>query len=818
MCVKLSCLRRMAIAPKSSSKRNRNYLPQAPRKKNCLATEPPNVNASKRAPLFAWLWLCVVLLVVFDQVQFWRAPRLDTDVLALLPTDEQQPELQAATRQMLQQSNQGLVILVGAADWQQTQAAAALIVAELAKTPELLKVADSGEASLDRAIEFYRPWRDRLLSVEQKTWLRDAPEDEVASRALMQLYQLPGAGMGEWRSDPLGLWPAWWAERALASTARPREGQLWLNAAGKEWILLSFESQLPAFSASGAMPLTSALLNAEQAMLQVQPNAQLISAGVPLFAESAAAQGNQEMSTIGLGSLAAVLLLVWWTFRSMRPILLVGVSLLIGCAVALSVTALLFERVHLLTLVFGASLVGVAEDYGFHYFAARQGNAASARFKILRHLLPGMSLALLTSVVAYLALGIAPFPGLRQIALFSAVGLLAAFLTVLCWFPLLDRGALPKTRFAEKMAASLMHWPRMRANKWGVICLVIAIIFVGFGLVKLQSQDDIRQLYSAPKNLAAAQAQVAQMLNLPSPSQYFLISAKIPELVLQRDTTFKASLAPLLAKQTLVGINAVSDWLPSIAAQNESAALVAKAENTALKAVNANTGETLSRAEFSESALLPAQWLASPAAEISGAQWLGEIGGQYYAVMLVRGLDSNEIAEVARYANAQQGVRWVDRTADTSLLLARYRIKMAQLLLLGLALVSFLLWLRFRWHAWRAVMPTIVGALITLALFGWLGIPLQLFSVLALILLLGMGVDYGIFLTEHPGDGSAWLAVALAGVSTLLSFGLLALSATPALHAFGLTMLIGELSIWLLTPCFRPPAIPPATAKANPHA
>ncbi len=37
---------------------------------------------------------------------------------------------------------------------------------------------------------------------------------------------------------------------------------------------------------------------------------------------------------------------------------LVGLSLLIGTAVALSVTAALFGQVHLLTLVFGASLGG----------------------------------------------------------------------------------------------------------------------------------------------------------------------------------------------------------------------------------------------------------------------------------------------------------------------------------------------------------------------------------------------------------------------------------------------------------------------------
>jgi hypothetical protein len=85
------------------------------------------------------------------------------------------------------------------------------------------------------------------------------------------------------------------------------------------------------------------------------------------------------------------------------------------------------------------------------------------------------------------------------------------------------------------------------------------------------------------------------------------------------------------------------------------------------------------------------------------------------------------------------------------------------------------------------------------------------------VLLLGMGVDYGIFLLEHPGDGSAWLAVALAGVSTLLAFGLLALSATPALHAFGLTMLLGELSIWLITPFLRPRPTISSTSAAAMH-
>ena len=172
-------------------------------------------------------------------------------------------------------------------------------------------------------------------------------------------------------------------------------------------------------------------------------------------------------------------------------------------------------------------------------------------------------------------------------------------------------------------------------------------------------------------------------------------------------------------------------------------------------------------------------------------------------MLLLNGLSPTDLPALAQAGHALPGVRWVDKTAEYSGLLARYRIGMGWLLGLGYAAVLLALTWRFKRAAWRALLPTALGTLLVLACFGWLGIPLQLFTVLALVLLLGMGVDYGIFLLEHPGDGTAWLAVALAGVSTLLSFGLLALSSTPALHVFGLTMLIGEVLIWLLTPFFR---------------
>jgi len=134
------------------------------------------------------------------------------------------------------------------------------------------------------------------------------------------------------------------------------------------------------------------------------------------------------------------------------------------------------------------------------------------------------------------------------------------------------------------------------------------------------------------------------------------------------------------------------------------------------------------------------------------------------------------------------------------------------------ALVFAALSWRFGRRAWRALAPTALASALALALPALLGQPLQLFNVLALLLILGMGVDYGIFLLEQPQRKAIrpFLSISLAAASTLLAFGLLALSLTPALRAFGLTMLLGIGLAWLLTPYFMP-AFPDEHFSHGPH-
>jgi predicted exporter len=757
--------------------------------------------------LLALVWLAVTLLVAWHQVQFWRAGRLDNDVLALLPADEQAPRVSQAMRQLAEGASRQIVVMVGAADRAEAQAAARQFDAVWREHDKALATDATGAAGTPgrETLAALQPWRDRLLTDEQRQRLQNTPPAQLAEAALQSLYQ-PGAAprLADFASDPLGLWTGWWQAQGAATRARPVDGLTMLEADGLHWVLLQHATASAAFALDGKSPHADALKAAEAEARKLSPQLQVLKAGVPLHAEANAARANWEVNVIGWGSLAAIVLLVWTAFRSPRPVLLVALTLLVGTATALSVTAWLFGTVHLITLIFGASLVGVAEDFGIHWFATRSGHPAPSREALMRSLLPGLALALATSVLAYLVLGIAPFPGLRQMAVFSATGLTAAFLTMLCWFPLLDGGRVRDSRMALAIAGSLRSWPRWRWSKATTVIVAALAVLLLAGGWRLQANDDLRQLQSSPAELMQSQRRVAQLLGLPSPAQFILVQGRDAQQVLQREEALKPLLARLAGEGVVSGHLALSDWVPSLARQQADAALTARVESEVLARVSQALGENLRRPVYDAPALQPATWLQRPEAAPLRALWLPEGGNGAASVVLLQGLQPGSVARLDAALQGLEGVRWVDRTAQISALMARYRVAMSWLLVLGYALVLGALWLRFGRQAWRAWLPTLLATALTLALLGLMGERLQLFNVLALMLLLGIGVDYGIFLLEHRGDGHAWLAVVLGAASTLLSFGLLALSATPALRAFGLTMLFGTGLVWMISPLFRP--------------
>ncbi|PZR08922.1 MAG: hypothetical protein DI536_23835 [Archangium gephyra] len=737
-------------------------------------------------PRLTYAWSLIFALLVGHQIYLWRGGlQVETDLLELLPRSERDELAEVALRNLADSAAKQVVILITGKD---SRAEAERFNAAL--TTGLLKPVALPDAAGAQIIDALLPHRDRLLTDAQRRRLQTEPVEVQANKALLALQQPMSQRIGDFRDDPLQLFPEFLRESASRTKIRPVNGLLMAG----ESVLLRYEVIGSAMALDGEPRLKEALDTAKAA---VTPGTEVLVGGVPLFAEAASVRANAEVSTVGFGSLAAIVLIMFFAFRSPRPLLLVVLSVGSGVAAGLSACALIFGKVHLMTLVFGASLVGVAEDYGIHYFASRQARPNVDRHELLKHLTPGLFLALLTSVAGYVMLAITPMPGLRQVALFSGVGLVAAFLTVLAWFPFLDAGTVKQTRFANLWAASRAKWPALR----GVPMIVFIVVTLGLsavGIARLNPSDDVRGLQSSPPELLDAQKNIAIKIGLPSPAQFFLVRGADEGERLQNEEALRAKLDAFIAAEKLQGYDAVSNWVPSPKKQLENRALIRQTSTAVLTALKDELDEDIPP-PLETKPLEVSTLLSTSLGAAIRPLWLADAN-----VVMLHAPSREALAEFSKL-DELPGVHFVDRTGDISALMKRWRVGMTELLIGGYVVIFAALFFRFRRRAWRALLPTFIASSLALGIVGFLGEPLSLFHVLALWLLLAMGVDYGIFLLEHEAEqGEAWLAVGLGAVSTLLSFGLLAISSTQAIHAFGVTLGAGITIVWLMSPLFVP--------------
>jgi predicted exporter len=128
------------------------------------------------------------------------------------------------------------------------------------------------------------------------------------------------------------------------------------------------------------------------------------------------------------------------------------------------------------------------------------------------------------------------------------------------------------------------------------------------------------------------------------------------------------------------------------------------------------------------------------------------------------------------------------------------------LILVGLVLVFFVLFARYRrvGPSLAALTPALLAGGCAVGILAICGVKLNLLHAMSILLVLSMGVDFGVFLVESDRDDGnlapALLSILVSGLVTVLSFGLLAMSAQPALSAIGQITALGMLFAILLSP------------------
>jgi len=149
----------------------------------------------------------------------------------------------------------------------------------------------------------------------------------------------------------------------------------------------------------------------------------------------------------------------------------------------------------------------------------------------------------------------------------------------------------------------------------------------------------------------------------------------------------------------------------------------------------------------------------------------------------------------------QSDMRIFDKAAQVSTSLTTYRQNLFYLLAAAFVLVFLVLLVRYGIkQGVMGLLPIALSSMISLSLSqNFLG-QLNIFNLLALLLVLALAIDYVIFYQEHGLTPRTCLAIMLSAISSALVFGMLAFSSTPAVRSFGLTVMFGIIAIFILAP------------------
>ena len=151
-------------------------------------------------------------------------------------------------------------------------------------------------------------------------------------------------------------------------------------------------------------------------------------------------------------------------------------------------------------------------------------------------------------------------------------------------------------------------------------------------------------------------------------------------------------------------------------------------------------------------------------------------------------------AEMAKLAN-QQDIFWLDKRASLNHGFQMTRNQAAWLKVLSFVLAALLLrkWFNGK-TTLRLLLVPCVAIVLTVALCGWIGLPIGLFSMFGLLLVSAIGIDYAVYMqTVRAARFEKQFTLFLAATTTLISFALLGMSSTPAVAGFGLTVTLGVL-------------------------
>ena len=489
------------------------------------------------------------------------------------------------------------------------------------------------------------------------------------------------------------------------------------------------------------------------------------------------------MSVVSL-SLTAIFLML--AFRNLRIFYVIFIAVF-GFSVAFAGTLLCLNELNILTILISTSLIGLMFDYVLHWLSKNEGEAIRA--SSIKNMLKIFLLGLLITLSGYLAFTFSDLRLLKEVALFSAFALVAAFLASYFFMPLVFEGVkFYRSKVFDAFLTKFCKLSDMAARHLGLkflaISLILLAIFLGFDLKNLSKSENVKDYSNMPKSLLADSSYI---LSLTGNNQNTMIVTRSRGDILGGE---KSLLDELKKRNLIKDESSLSDMFLSKSEQNELKEAFKKAlDDEQIYAIYEKFGFSKDevRSEIlkvlGEKELSANEILALKSMKDFKKFMLDENASVAYVSGFVKGAASDEVLE-------RHNAFSLNFASSLNESLTQAKELALKLKIAALVVAFLLLWVYFSALISALVMGVIIfGVLLTLFIFAVFGVNLSIFGVFGLILASAVGIDYMIFaLNESLSEKERIYGIFCAFITSFISFFTLSFSQTAALSVFGLSV------------------------------
>ena len=478
-----------------------------------------------------------------------------------------------------------------------------------------------------------------------------------------------------------------------------------------------------------------------------------------------------DVKWIVILSTIMLLIIYFVMLRSIKLLTHTTLALVSSMAFAALVCTTTIENFGVLSLAFGTSLTAVSIDYFFHYYFH---DFYSSRKKFDKSVFFGY----LTTVFAFGVFAFIPVPMISQISIFALLSLSFAYFIFTFVFPYLDIKP-----YASKSDEKVFNY-RVSSS----VVMLLSLFLLGYSVYAIKFDDNIRHLDYQNIKLQQAQALFAKAnkqklypVIVEASSQRELLERlhKIKEL-----TDHSFSFAQFL--------------LTSQECKRKKEQLLAydfdslnKRINTDAKKIGFRDGYFKNAYDFSKN--LPS---CSDIDLRIFSPYNLEVYREKDKIYTIAMVDNLEALSSLKYVSV----------IDVKEMFAKVANQMLKDVIIYSTIVLFvimsLLLYSVRGRFFYALNYILFPLSLTLSLIVTF-YELNIMHLFALIILIAIGIDYGIYMSNTKKRSRTMLAIRYSLLSTFAAFGVLIFSSITALNSIGLVITIGCGAIYLLIKVMR---------------